>query len=249
MIEATLKTVGPLVRVLGAHVVSDTPEGLPPVAGQRVLLRQAFLSLLTAAVHATPGGQIRVWAEQKEEDIIVSLEADSGKPSAADSSGTEHLQMARQCIDLFGGKLLVETQEDRSFATALLLPVTEPVPILVIDDNLDTLHLFQRYLLGTRYQFFGVHDPEAALSVAESVLPEAIVLDVMLPEIDGWELLGRLREHPVMRALPIIVCTVMPQEQLALALGAADYLRKPVSREMLLSTLDRQVSSRRTRFG
>ena len=65
------------------------------------------------------------------------------------------------------------------------------------------------------------------------------MLDVMLPGIDGWELLGRLREHPRTRNVPVVISTILPQEQLALALGAAAFLRKPINRETLLSSLDR----------
>ncbi|MGC9349522.1 MAG: response regulator [Anaerolineae bacterium] len=251
MIESTLRTVRPLVQALDVEVILAIPEDLPMVTGQRMPLRQAFLSLLTAAVHVVPGGQVRVSAEQQQEGIIVRLEAEDGEGASPAEAGDEHLQMARQCIDLFGGELIVDAPEegDRAFASALRLPVTEPMPVLMIDDNLDTLRLFQRYLSGTHYQFVGVHDPDEVLSLAESLLPQAIVLDVMLPGVDGWELLGRLREHPATRELPTIVCTVMPQEQLAMALGAAAYLRKPVSRETLLSELDQQVSSRRTRSG
>ena len=61
----------------------------------------------------------------------------------------------------------------------------------------------------------------------------------MLPDIDGWDMLGRLRAHPKTSDKPVVVCTIMPQEQLALALGAAAFLQKPVSRETLLAELDR----------
>jgi CheY-like chemotaxis protein len=159
--------------------------------------------------------------------------------------------MARECIDLFGGELLVGDAGEREppFMAALLLPIIEPAQVLVVDDNEDTLHLFRRYLSGTRYQFIGLREPHEVIQAAGDLVPAAIVLDVMLPGVDGWELLGRLREHPATRELPIVVCTVMPQEQLALALGAAAYLRKPVSREAFLSALDQQVSSRSTVSG
>jgi CheY-like chemotaxis protein len=254
LIQAILKTVNPLTRALDVQVDCEIPEGLPPVTGQRVLLRQSFLSLLTAAVQATPGGRVRISAEQQAQGIAIRLEAVSGTSASAEESGAEHLHMARECIGLFGGELEIEDSEtgdtgteSGSFVTALFLPVTEPLSVLMVDDNLDTLHLFQRYLSGTRYRFVGIEDPASTLSVAASLLPSIIVLDVMLPGLDGWELLGRLREHPATRNLPIIICTVMPQEQLALALGAAAYLRKPVSREVLLSALDRQVNSQKTR--
>ena len=64
-------------------------------------------------------------------------------------------------------------------------------------------------------------------------------MDVMLPHIDGWDLLGRLREHPQTHGIPIVVCSILAEEQLALDLGAAAFIRKPVSREGLLATLDR----------
>jgi CheY-like chemotaxis protein len=261
LIQAILKTVNPLTRALNVQVDCEIPEDLPPVTGQRVLLRQSFLSLLTAAVQATPGGRVRISAEQQAEGIAIRLEAVSGTSASIEETGAEHVQMARECIGLFGGELEIEEPQtldigtgdtqtgSGSFVTALFLPVTEPLSVLVVDDNLDTLHLFQRYLSGTRYRFVGIEDPASTLSVAASLLPSIIVLDVMLPGLDGWELLGRLREHPATRNLPIIICTVMPQEQLALALGAAAYLRKPVSREVLLSALDRLVNSQTTRSG
>ena len=84
----------------------------------------------------------------------------------------------------------------------------------------------------------GVRDPTQAVKVAEAATPAAILLDVMLPGVDGWELLGRLREHPQMQEVPVIVCTILPQERVALTLGAAAFLRKPVSREALLAALD-----------
>ena len=66
-------------------------------------------------------------------------------------------------------------------------------------------------------------------------------MDVMQPGINDWELLGQLRVLPALQGVPIIVCTILPQEDLALALGAAAYLRKPINREVLLSTLDQLV--------
>jgi CheY-like chemotaxis protein len=68
-----------------------------------------------------------------------------------------------------------------------------------------------------------------------------IVLDVMMPRIDGWEMLGRLRSNRATSHVPVIVCTIMAQEELALSLGAAGFLKKPVTRQDFLAALDRQV--------
>jgi CheY-like chemotaxis protein len=151
--------------------------------------------------------------------------------------------MARQLVELSGGSLQTLPSEDARcpFAVKFILPTAEERAVLVIDDNADTLQLFQRYLEGSRYLFIGTSDPEQALSLAEELAPQVIVLDVMLPGIDGWELLGRLRAHPAIGDKAIIVCTILPQERLALTLGAAAFLRKPVSRSALLSALDHQT--------
>jgi len=66
-------------------------------------------------------------------------------------------------------------------------------------------------------------------------------VDVMMPGVDGWELLGRLRQHPLTGHIPIVVCTVLTQEELALSLGASDFLPKPVARQAFLEALDRQL--------
>ena len=121
------------------------------------------------------------------------------------------------------------------------VPAIEQLAVLCIDDNADTLQLYKRYLAGGRYLFAGLRDPQEALAVAGSLAPRIIVLDVMLPGVDGWELLGRLRAHPRTRDVPIIICSILPQRQLALALGAAGFLQKPLTQEALLQALDRQT--------
>ena len=119
----------------------------------------------------------------------------------------------------------------------MTLPAGQQTTVLVIDDNVDTLRLLERYLSGTPYAFCRTRDPEEALALAERLMPQVILLDIMLPGIDGWELLGRLREHPQVGQVPVLVCSILPQAKLATTLGAAGYLRKPVSRQALLEAL------------
>jgi len=115
--------------------------------------------------------------------------------------------------------------------------------VLVIDDNADFIQLIERYLTGTTYRVAGERNPALALAAAEKHTPAVILLDVMMPHIDGWEVLGRLRTHPATASIPIMVCTILPQEELALSLGASAYLRKPISQERLLTVLE-QLTAR-----
>ncbi len=81
-------------------------------------------------------------------------------------------------------------------------------------------------------------EPEQAVPLAELNHPKVIVLDVMMPGVDGWEVLQRLRQNPTTADIPIIVCTILAQEELALSLGVDDFLRKPVSQQSFLNALN-----------
>jgi CheY-like chemotaxis protein len=243
VVQASLETIDPLLQQLGVQVECDIPEDLPLMIGQRVPLRQALLNVLSATVRTVPGGRMQIAVETEQRGLCVHVRATTDTPPspAPNDEFAEKLNMAGQLIGLFGGTLEVMPVQDGEQipAVTLVLSVARQVPVLMIDDNADTLQLFERYLSESRYRFIGARDPEQALNLAEELAPQVILLDVMLPGVDGWELLGRLREHPQTRGLPVLVCTILPQEQLALTLGAAAFIRKPVSRQTLLSALDR----------
>ena len=134
------------------------------------------------------------------------------------------------------------SQDADTFSVTLTLPALGRLPVLVIDDNADTVQLLERYVSGTRYVLIGAQDPEAALELAARFAPQMIVLDVMMPQVDGWRLLGRLRQEPLTAGLPVIVCTILAQEELALHLGASGFIRKPVTRQAFLEALDHQLA-------
>jgi CheY-like chemotaxis protein len=67
--------------------------------------------------------------------------------------------------------------------------------------------------------------------------PDVIILDIMIPEMDGWQVLQTLHAAPATKAIPILVCSVFYDPDLALTLGAADVLKKPVRKEDLVSAL------------
>lgn len=72
-------------------------------------------------------------------------------------------------------------------------------------------------------------------------MPQAIVLDVMMPQVDGWEVLARLRQHPGTARIPVIICSVLADADLAAALGAMAVVPKPVTRQAFLSALDQTL--------
>jgi CheY-like chemotaxis protein len=214
--------------------------------GKVTLVRQALLTLLDGIIRSIPDGQISVTVRNEGSGVCILIQPEGPFPSGAPvASAFEGLETAQQLIELSGGSLQVLASEKwEGLGTIhIALPSEEQVRVLVIDDNVDTLRLLRRYLSNSRYRFVGTSDPHQALQSAEDSVPQIIVLDVMLPEVDGWELLGRLRQHPKTCDIPVVVCTILPQEELALNLGAADFVQKPVSRAAFLAALDRQKVS------
>jgi CheY-like chemotaxis protein len=208
------------------------------------LLRQALLDIIAEAVRRVPGGQVRLVADATAQHVSILARTSSAEAVSVDSpGGSESLEMAAQLVQLCGGTIEIAPATGPAcvFAIKVTLPLTDQVTVLVIDDNADALQLLQRYLANSRYHFIGTQDPQRGLAMAEERVPQIIVLDVMMPERDGWTVLGQLREHPKTHDIPVIVCSILSQEPLALTLGAAQFLRKPLSRQALLSALDRQI--------
>jgi len=174
--------------------------------------------------------------------VVLAVGPPEVGPSPPPAAMDECLAMAGQLVETFGAALTVRTKGrdpgERLYARVTLTQARE-VRALCIDDNADALRLFERYLQDTRYRMLPLREAQRTMDIAAEARPDVIVLDVMLPDIDGWELLGRLREHPATRGIPVLVCTILPQEELARTLGAAAFIRKPVSREGLLAALAR----------
>lgn len=243
VLPAVLDLARPLAAQHGSRLDVTMPDDLPPLAVHPVALRQALLSLLSVAIRQAHGRRVNIGVKSLPWEVQIQVQGASS-PNGSDRISEDNansLAMARRLTDLCRGRLALSTERN-AFGAALTLPALEQLPVLVIDDNADTLQLLQRYASGTRYRLITTQDPRQALELAKEFSPQVIVLDVMMPEVDGWELLGRLGQHPVTGSTPIIVCTILAQEELALALGASAFLRKPVSRQGFLTTLDRQVA-------
>ena len=119
--------------------------------------------------------------------------------------------------------------------------------VLVIDDNENLVQLFQRYVADANYQLIGARDGQEGLRLAEEIAPDLVILDVMMPQNDGWEVLQWFQSQVTTRHIPVVLCSVLNDPELALSLGAADYLEKPVTRASLLKLLSRYRSDTQPR--
>ena len=110
--------------------------------------------------------------------------------------------------------------------------------ICIVDDEKRIIDFVRIYLEKEGFTVSSFTDGLEALEGIRASGPELVVLDVMLPDIDGWRLLMRLHEDPAARSIPVIICSVVQEEDLALSLGAARYLPKPVRPREFIQALD-----------
>ena len=245
VIRGVIGTIHPLLQATSVSMECALQDDVPRLPLQVPLLRQALLNIITTASRCVPGGQVQLEAHILAQQVCIDVRAVAhGRASSLQLPDcSENLQIAQQLVRHCGGSLEVALDEGgRTVLLArIMLPVEEQVTVLVVDDNADALQLFQRYLWRTRYRFLGAQDVQRGLALAEELSPGIIVIDIMMPGRDGWMLLAQLREHPKISGTPIVVCSILPQEELAHALGAAEFIRKPIGRKDFLSALDRQL--------
>jgi CheY-like chemotaxis protein len=111
--------------------------------------------------------------------------------------------------------------------------------VVAIDDDPDVLSLLAQELEEEGYQVVGVTRAVEGIERAKALSPYAITLDIMLPGMDGWEAIGRLKGDPATRDIPLIVVSIIDNKELGFRLGADDYLVKPIAKEALLKALRR----------
>jgi CheY-like chemotaxis protein len=208
-----------------------------------VLLRQVILRGLSNLISHPGTRQVCIHMEHVGDQVIADLVAQSGLPGPGSSSAAGHLppdmEAVRRLVELMDGQWGGIEPADEGFRCRFGLPAHDKRVILVIDDNEGIIRVFRGYLDGYDYQVAGATTGEDALLRARELGPTAITLDIMMPSQDGWEILQTLKDDPVTQGIPVIVCSVLEDPQLARSLGAAAYLRKPVAQADLLAALGR----------
>jgi GAF domain-containing protein/CheY-like chemotaxis protein len=168
------------------------------------------------------------------------------------------LALSRRLCRMMGGDVTVESEADRGSTFTIRLPaeVAEPVEaaaaalaapvahvaapagtVLVIDDEAAVRDLMQRFLTKEGFRVATALGGEEGLRLARELRPDAITLDVMMPGVDGWAVLSALKADPDIADIPVVMLTIVDDKNLGYALGASDYLTKPIDRERLVAVL------------
>ena len=101
------------------------------------------------------------------------------------------------------------------------------------------MQLYDRYLSRSGIRLIGLRTAGDAVAAARRIQPQAVILDVVMPDMDGWEVLQLLKADAATRDIPVIMCSVWEEPELAMSLGAADFLKKPMTQKNLLAALTR----------
>jgi PAS domain S-box-containing protein len=183
---------------------------------------------------------------------------DSGLARKFEGTGLG-LTMVKVLAELHGGTVAVASAAGEGSCFTVWLPVratgevahlpsrapetvpaaapTGPRTALVVEDDLDAANVIRTQLEADGYEVLHAASAEAAMVLAARRPPSLITLDIMLPEMDGWEFLNRLKRVPSLARVPVVIISVAAEQHKGFALGAAAVLQKPVSRQELNDSL------------
>lgn len=169
------------------------------------------------------------------------------------------LAITKQFIDMMGGNIRVESEFGKGSQFIVCLPAqveSEPASpaqsmeelgetlegsgfILIIDDDVITRELLKNYLSKLGHSVAAAANGEEGLQLAKKLRPDAILLDVKMPGMDGWRVLSTLKNNSLLSDIPVIMTSIEEDRNKGYALGATDYLVKPVGREQLATILNK----------
>ena len=214
--------------------VSDVSAPISLSLSQPVFRQFIVLLLNELLLALAPGARIEVTQRQQDEALVIGFGGlASPMPARRCCERLQDDATARALLASLNAKL----DYDEASPQVVLRLQQRLRKILVVDDNPDAIGLFKRYLAKQPYQLLSASAEDEALRIARSTPLLGIILDVMLPGKDGWQILQRFKNHPATAEIPILICSVLEMEALALSLGADGYLKKPPSRDELLALL------------
>jgi signal transduction histidine kinase/DNA-binding response OmpR family regulator len=246
--ELRLKQV--LLNLIG-NAVKFTPEGGGVTVRAWTGGPEVIITVTDTGIGIAESDRLRIFDSFQQ-----------GTRSASSSEGTGlGLTLTRRIVELHGGRMWLESEVGlgSTFGLALPRPAQRVGPdrgwrepavddarqaVVVIEDDPGSAELVAVHLAAAGLRPVHVPTGEEGLAAIRALRPTAVVLDIHLPGMDGWDVLSVIKGDPQIADTPVVIVTVLPERGRGFALGASDYLVKPVSKEGLLGAVWRAVAER-----
>ncbi|GAA3907551.1 response regulator [Actinoplanes auranticolor] len=269
-VSELLTGLAPLLSAKNLTVTTTLPEAT--ALADRVRFRQIVENLLSNAIKFTDDGTISVSVAQAGDLVEVTVadtgvgiaEADRervfeefqqvGDPDRQRAGTGLGLALTKRLVEAHDGEISLISTPGEGSAFTVRLPAAPLLQldqgpdagarVLLIEDDPQSAELLSTQLVSAGYHVEVAGTGEAGLTAAGAHPPDAIVLDVALPGIDGFEVIRRLKADPRLAGIPVFFATIIDERQAGLALGADDYFVKPVDQAALLGALARKIAHR-----
>ncbi len=232
LIYSARSSIDQLLSIRNVNVVIQAPPEPVLVSTDPVVAKHVLINLLSSAVQRSDGNTLRLLLRSTDDRTVLSLHF-TQKYEEHESLLNE---ITTEILYRLQWEILQNSVQDSTHTLELSFGKNIPT-VLVVDDFEGLSQLLKRYLARYRCYVLAAADGASGLSMAREIQPDAIILDVMMPNMDGWEVLQRLRNHPDTRHITVIICSVFDDPGLARALGASSFLSKPVKREDIIQAL------------
>jgi signal transduction histidine kinase/ActR/RegA family two-component response regulator len=191
-------------------------------------------------------------AEAEQERIFEAFQRGRREARAATEGTGLGLTLSKRIVELHGGRLWMTSELGVGSTFGFAVPVGPAgappedaaragETVLVVEDDPNSAELVELYLEGAGYRVAHARDGAEGLEMARRLRPRAVLLDILLPRVDGWDLLARLKADPATAACPVVIVSMLDERGRGFALGASEYLVKPVGRDEMLEALARCV--------
>ena len=239
--ELKLKQV---VLNLLTNAVKFTPDGGSVSVGANIVDAEAQVVVRDTGIGI----------EEADHERIFEAFQRGGREARSEGTGLG-LTLSKRIVELHGGRIWMSSRPGEGSTFGFAVPVRpqdatkeeavelaaerDMETVLVVEDDPHSAELLSVYLEGAGYRIAHARDGAEGLELARRLRPRAVVLDILLPRLDGWDLLARLKADPATAEAPVVVVSMLDERGKGLALGAVEYLVKPVARDELLEALER----------